>query len=114
MNMQKIGELAFLVLVVISVIAGLFMDKTSPWAGTVAAVLVVLGILVGLLNIAEGETTPFLVAAIALLMTSNVDFGLIKVVGPMINSIVYYIGVATAPAALVVAVKGIYGLAATH
>ena len=114
MKMSKIGELAFLVLLVIAIVAGLFLAPNSSWAGVVTSVLVVLGIIVGLLNITESETTPFLVAAIALLLTGSVGFQAIPAVGGILNAIVANIGVAVAPAAIVVAIKAIYGLASTQ
>ncbi len=75
--------------------------------------LVVLGLITGLMNITEKETTPFLVAALALLATGTASATLMVIpkVGIYLASIVNAIGVFVAPAAIVVALKTIKALA---
>ncbi|MEM7827074.1 MAG: hypothetical protein QXQ40_02520 [Candidatus Aenigmatarchaeota archaeon] len=107
MKTEKIGELAFIACVVIAIIAGI----AAPSNGTALALLVVLGIIVGFVNITEKEVTSFLIAAIALLVAGTVGLSLIPVVGSMLDNILDYIGAFVAPAAIIVSLKAIYSLA---
>ena len=113
---MKIGEWAFIIGVVIAIVVGLFSGSlTGNTKGLLTLILVVLGLIVGFLNISEKETTPFLVAAIALMATSaaklEVINDLVANVGTWLQAIVTNIGVFVAPAAIVVALKAIKSLA---
>lgn len=111
---RKMGEWAFIVGVLIAVIIGLFSGNlTGDTKGWLVLLLVVLGLIVGFLNITESETTPFLVAAIALLITGTASESLriIPTIGGYLAGIVAAIAVFVAPAAIVVALKAIQSLA---
>jgi len=108
MKINKIGEWAFLAGVMIALLLGLFKGEVT---GTFATVLVVLGIIVGILNIAEKETTPYLIATIALLVAGSTGLGTLpfadKVnLSAMLQNIVLFV----APAAVIVALKTIVTL----
>ena len=60
--MRMLGFLAFIVGFILAIVAGLFF----PGQAWVYYVLVVLGLIIGLLNISDKEVMLFLVAAIAL------------------------------------------------
>jgi len=107
MNMEKIGEWIFLLGVIIAILAGLL----SPGSETVATILVILGLVVGFLNITEKESTNFLIAAIALILTGTVSLSVLGSIGAMIKEIVIYISIFVMPAALIVALKLVYQLA---
>ena len=106
------GEWAFIVGFVMAVLFGFIPGQ---WEGIATLVLVILGLVVGLLNISEKETIPFLVAASALMITSiaGATLKLIPpdVLGNFLQSAVTKIGVFVAPAAIVVALKTIQSLA---
>lgn len=104
---QKIGEYAFLIGIVIAVLAGLLL-QTGGW---VAVALVVLGLIVGLLNITAKETIPFLVASIALLLARSAGLEKLPLVGTYLGAIVDNIVVFVAPAAAIVALKTVFDLA---
>ena len=110
---SKIGQWAFLVGLALAVIFAFV--KAGQWEGAVTLVLVIAGLVIGFLNITEKETTPFLVAAIALMATSaaklDVINGLVPNVGTWLQNIVVNIAVLAAPAAVVVALKAIKSLA---
>jgi hypothetical protein len=113
MKTSRIGELAFLAFVLIAILAGLATYVTGAANGAITAVLVVLGIIVGLLNVSEKETTPFLVASIALLAAANIGaFVSLGNIGMVIDNILKYIGAFVAPAAVIVALKAVYALGA--
>lgn len=107
MKMEKIGEWLFLLSVVIAIIAGIAM----PNDGTVVGLLVLLGIIVGFLNITEKESINFMIASLALLVAGTASFSVLPMVGEMIDHILNYIGAFVAPAAVIVALKMIYELA---
>ncbi len=111
MKMEKVGELAFLAVVVIAVLAGL-LGASSAW---VTVLLVVLGLVVGFLNVSEKETTPFLIASIALVVAATATFSSIDSVitglGTIIDNILNNVATFVAPAAVLVALKAVYTLA---
>lgn len=111
MKMEKVGELAFLAVVVIAVLAGL-LQASSAW---VTVLLVVLGLVVGFLNVSEKETAPFLMASIALVVAATATFGPIDTVipglGSVIDAILNNVATFVAPAAVLVALKAVYALA---
>ncbi|MDD3083877.1 MAG: hypothetical protein PHP82_02535 [Candidatus ainarchaeum sp.] len=123
MASQKMGSYAFLAGVIIAIVAGLvqaldLMLGTTMMAGAVgwvALILVVLGLIVGFLNIHEKRVTDFLVATIAVAMIGLVALGPVAlVVDPivgLINAIVGNIVTLVAPAALIVGLKQIINLA---
>ena len=97
-------------------IVGIFASSLGSWTGNLTLLLVILGLIVGFLNITEKETTPFLVAAAALMLTgtsvgtlNSIDLGVS--LGKYLAGIVSQIAVFVAPAAVVVALKAIQSLA---
>ena len=109
---NKMGQWAFIIGVVVAVLVGLF---PQDWLGTITLVLVVLGLIVGFLNVSEKEATPFLVACIALLATQNAKDSLTiippQVLGTFLANAVGNIAAFVAPAAILVAVRAIWALA---
>lgn len=115
MDMEKIGEYAFLAGVIIAILAGIAAGAVAAYAAWITLALVVLGIIVGLLNVSEKETQPFLVAAIALMATGAItSFTQIDIVlpplGSIVSGIVSQIAVFVAPAAVIVALKAVWNL----
>ncbi|MBS3151320.1 hypothetical protein J4443_03010 [Candidatus Woesearchaeota archaeon] len=97
---KGLGWWAFAVGLVLAVIFGYSGSVGLSW------LLVLLGLVVGFLNISEKEAITFLVASIAL-MSSSAAANLTVLWGPLGNILG---GVVTfvAPAAVVVAVKAVY------
>lgn len=112
----RAGRYAFIAGVLLAIIVGFYSDMEPNVRYGVSIVLVLLGLLVGVLNITAEETVPFLVAAIAL-MGGNTIVAVAVVpgkLGVIMSGILSYIGLFVAPAALVVALKTIYTLAETR
>ena len=110
----KLGQWAFIAGVAIAVIIGLFSSKLGGnTQGWLILLLVVLGLIVGLLNVTEKESTPFLIAAAALLLTGTAGntLAIIPTIGGYLSGIVQAIAVFVTPAAIVVALKSIQSLA---
>ena len=100
--MEKIGKWAFIVGLVLAVIAGLGIQ--AMW---IAWVLVVLGLVVGFLNVTAAESRGFLLAAIGLMLSATAVQS-IPFVGELVTRIVSNIIVFIAPAVLVVALKALF------
>jgi len=103
---SKIGHWAFIIGILLAIIAGLVPAWQTP---TITWILVIIGLVVGLLNIQAKETTEFLVAAITLLIVGSA--GAIPALGVIVLSILANIVAIVAPAALIVALKAVYSLA---
>ena len=109
---SKLGEWAFIIGVVLAILFGFI---PSDWEGIATLVLVILGLVVGFLNITEKESTPFLIAAAALMLTGSAGASLSLIpplaLGSFLQNAVEKIGVFVVPAAIVVALKAIQSLA---
>ncbi len=104
----KTGHWAFLIGVVLAIIAGLVPAMQTP---TVMWVLVLLGLIVGLLNITAKEVQEFLIATVALVVAANAAADMVAL-GMMTTAILNNIVTFVFPAALLVALKAIWSLAA--
>ncbi len=105
MDLVTIGHWAFVLGLVLAVIAGFGGEIPA-----LAAVLVVLGLIVGFLNVTEKESTSFLVGVIALLLVGTTGLGVVRYATwlvPILNNIVAFV----AAAGLVVAVKQVLTIA---
>jgi len=100
MNMEAVGRYAFIVGIVISVIAGFFDLGVYGLPA-----LAVLGIIVGFLNVTGVEVQKFLLGTVALMLVgSALHTTLGTMVGGMLSAFVAFV----AGAALIVALKEVY------
>ena len=106
--METAGKWVFLASIVIAVIAG----AVAAADFSVVAVLAVLGLIVGLLNVTEKESTAFLVATIALALLS-VSLGSLLDSVAMLKAIITNIGTVAGAAGLVVALKTVWSLSSS-
>jgi len=115
--MTKVGEYAFIVVLIVAVVAGLAVSKLDAnQQAWVTLALVVLGIVIGLTMITEKEVTAFLMTAVALIVSSGVaSFVNLNTLyggfGTAVAQVVANIATFVAPAAIILSVKGIYALA---
>jgi hypothetical protein len=116
---ERLGEWAFITLVMIAILAGLVAGIVGKAAvGWVTLAMVILGIIVGFTTITCREAVPFLTAAIALLVANAGGIFLIidevlPPLGTIIDAIVNNIAAFVAPAAIILALKVIVGIAKT-
>src|SRR3989338_4471153 len=99
--MQKVGSWAFIV--------GFW-----PLNAVVTSVLLILGLIVGFLNVSGSETMPFLLASVSLVIVSSFGgnlLGAIATIGPKIQMVLTTLVNFVIPATIVVALKTIYALA---
>ena len=107
---QRVGAWAFILGVIIAIIAGLASGAVIAYAPWITLLLVVLGLIVGFLNVGDKEVQAFLVAAIALIAVGTANLAAIPYIGIYLAYIVQNIAAFVAPAALVVALKSVYNL----
>ncbi len=107
--MARIGAWAFIIGLIISVFLGLFDNSPST---LILTILIVLGLIIGFLNITEKEVQGFLLACISLLLVGSVlNISVFPLLGDQIQGIITNIILFIAPAALVVAIKQVFLLA---
>ncbi len=104
---EKLGAWSFIAGVVIVILASLLSIEAS----LLTSVLILLGLIVGLLNVEDKDTTHFLVAVIALAAAGNANLNTVPLVGAQLQNILRNIGVFVAPAAVIVALKAVYEMA---
>jgi len=113
MDMETIGQWSFIVGVLLAILVGLLgVVGMIPvaWLQWTPVLLVVLGILVGFLNISDKEVYDFLIAAIALMLSGAAGLDVLPTVGGIIAPILMNISTFVAPAAVIVALKAVYQL----
>lgn len=102
MDTDRIGKWAFIVGLVIAVLAGLFFQPA--WA---IWVLAILGVIVGLLNITAEDTRGFLLAAIALTLSATA-LNTMPVLGTAFSLVLPFVVAFVAGATIVVALKELF------
>jgi hypothetical protein len=116
---MKIGVWAFTIGMILALVAGI----ASKWLSTdinglIVAALVILGIVVGFLNVTSDETSGFLMASVAVMIALFTAGGALAtmastlgMVGTILLNLLSYINIFVFPATIVVAIKAIYALA---
>jgi hypothetical protein len=102
MKRQFIGKWAFIVGLIIAVLAGLFFQP--GWA---LWVLAILGVIVGLLNITVEETRGFLLASIALTLSATA-LNTLPVLGTALSLVLPFVVAFVAGGMIVVALKELF------
>jgi hypothetical protein len=136
MEIQEIARWAYIIFVVVAVLAGLILgysaydsyvltptDPPANWAeniktndGYVLFAMLILGIIIGLTSITRKEVSSFLIATIALLVASaaNVWAG-VWYLHPLLffwaSAILSYIVAFAAPAAVLISIKSVLTMA---
>jgi len=101
-----LGSWAFLLGVILAVILGVLGNFGAVWT----IVLVIIGLLVGLLNITEKEVMPFLVSGIILIIASALGgsvFYDVQSLGNILDALLLIF----IPAVIIVAIKNVFNLA---
>ena len=113
---QKIGHYSFIGGVVIAVVLGLFSTQVGAEAGAwLASLLVVLGLIVGFLNVSGKETKEFLMVAVVLIIAAfagnaSGTLGGVQIIGPYLAGVFSQILAFVVPATVVVGLKDIWAL----
>ncbi|MBM3166730.1 MAG: hypothetical protein FJZ83_05790 [Chloroflexi bacterium] len=102
-----IGFIAFILGLVIAVVAGIFAPQNS----VVILVLVLLGVIIGLLNITSKELIPLLLATIALIVVGGVFAPITTLgIGKYLDQVLSLVATLVAPAAVIAAVKALWAV----
>ena len=102
MNTAKIGKWAFIIGLVVAVLAGLlFQPGWAVW------VLAILGLIVGLLNVTAEDTRAFLLASIALTLSATA-LNTLPIVGTALSFILPFVVAFVAGATIVIALKELF------
>lgn len=101
-----VGGIAFLAGIVIAVLS-VFL---TGFGNYLLVALVILGVLIGILNIADQEATPFLMSGAVLIIASSFGkdvLGSVVILGDVLNALL----VLFVPATIVVAIRNVFSLA---
>ncbi|MAF50821.1 MAG: hypothetical protein CMH64_01895 [Nanoarchaeota archaeon] len=95
---DQVGAWSFILGLALAIILA-FVAVDLAW------LLILLGIIVGLLNIQDKETTQFLVAAISLIVVGSADVNILGIPLILANIVTF-----VSPAAIIVAIKAVYSI----
>ena len=116
---NQVGKWAFIVGALLAVLMGILEGVGQPLGTNVWLVLLllVLGLVIGFVNITAKEVQPFLLAAVAVLVAAGAANlvaadTLFVPLGALLAAVVKDVILVVAPAALVVALRAVYGFAA--
>ena len=116
---NSLGSWAFILGVIIAILGGAFGGYAGAYGPWITFVLVIIGLVVGFLNIGAKEVNDFLLSSIALVAVGVLSGSMLAIdaaiplLGTVLQSIVQNIAAFVAPAALVVALKAIYSMGKT-
>lgn len=103
-NLVVLGKWAFLIGLALAIIAGVIPANTIP---SLTLILVILGLIVGFLNIAKSDTVKLLVAIIALMAVGSFTISVIPAISGYLEAMLANIVVLAGAAGFVVAIKAI-------
>lgn len=107
--LSKIGFFAFIIGLILCIIGGFF--ESWPDNTAVIVILIVLGLIVGFLNITAKEITLFLIATIALIVTGRVFGNLTFLgIGEYLDRALSLVATLMAPAAVVASIKALWAV----
>ena len=108
-----VGAWAFLIGVLLAIVVGIVVGfyPSSTLYNYVPSILVVLGIVVGLLNVSTKESSKFLLSALALVIVSVMGYSLIADAIPRLAEILKFMLIMFVPATIIVALKSIFDIA---
>lgn len=128
MDMEEIARWSYIIFVILAVIMGLAVGYMAYEAGTwddpgvkdtngwVILIMLIIGIIIGITSITTKEVTPFLIATIALLVASAANVwhplgNIHELLYYWATGILNYIVAFAAPAAVIIAIKAVLGMA---
>lgn len=111
-HLEKVGVWAFIIGVILALIGGIVAAFVG--AALITSILIVLGLIVGFLNISDKETSNYLLAAVSLVIVTALGgqvLGSVAFVGNFLSTVLRAIMTFVVPAVIVVALKAIYNIA---
>ena len=110
---KRVGNYSFIIGVIIAIVLGVVsLGAATPW---LASLLVLLGLIVGFLNVTGKETKEFLLVAAVLIIAASMGgasatMGGVQYIGQYLSGIFTQVLAFVVPATVVVALKDIWGL----
>ncbi len=102
-----IGGWAFLIGVILAIVLGAgLLQSNNTWA----ILLVIIGLIIGLLNIADEEASPFLISGAVLIIASSLGQQALSAI-PVLDGILSALLAIFVPATIIVAVRNVFSLA---
>jgi len=114
---KQVGNYAFIIGVILAVVLGLASTQLGAASTWLWSLLVVLGLIVGFLNVSGKETKEFLWVTVALVLVAYAgsaqvtSWGDVQFIGPYLKGVFDSILAFVVPASVVVALKEVWGLA---
>ena len=114
---KQIGDYSFIIGVIIAVVLGLAAPKLGTATAWLWSLLIVLGLVVGFLNVSGKETKEFLWVAVVLVVVAYAgsaqinSWSNVEIIGPYLKGIFDSILAFVVPASVVVSLKDVWGLA---
>ncbi|HLC54049.1 MAG TPA: hypothetical protein VJK07_00275 [Candidatus Nanoarchaeia archaeon] len=105
-SMNTVGRWAFLIGVLLAIILGALGIVNSTWMSA----LILIGLIVGFLNISERESSPFLLAGVSLIIASALGKDVMSGL-PVLYNILQTLLAVFVPSTIVVAIKHVFSLA---
>ena len=97
----------------VAILAAIALGVIAPGHKLVTSSLVILGLLIGVLNITQKEVTNFLLASLVLMLGVNTLY-ILPLVGVYVRGVFDYILYLVTPAAVIVALIAFWKLASTR
>lgn len=108
---KRVGNYSFIIGVIIAIVLGIVsLGAATPW---LTSLLVVLGLIVGFLNVASKETKEFLIVAAVLIIAAGLGgagatLAGVEIIGTYLQGIFTQVLAFVVPATVVVALKDIW------
>jgi len=110
--LAKVGSWAFIIGVIIALLVGIV--SAGKGGAVTTSILILLGLIVGFLNVTGKETTPFLLATVSLVIVAALGgntLASVATVGLYLAGILNALMTFVIPATIIVALKAIWALA---
>ena len=114
---KQIGNYSFIIGVIIAVVLGLAAPRLGAAQAWLGSLLIVLGLVVGFLNVSGKETKEFLLVTVSLVIVAfagrvQIDsWSNVELIGPYLKGVFDSILALVVPASVVVALKEAWALA---
>ena len=113
---DKVGKYSFIGGVVLAIILGLAIPGVTAATAVLTSILVLLGLIVGYLNVTGKDTKDFLLIATILVLVSYAGsagaiLGSVQLIGRYLQGIFNAIMAFVVPAVIVVGLKAVYAMA---
>ena len=106
-----VGSWAFLIGFVAAVTLGIFNAQVvDPTQTIVLWSLIIIGIILGLINISSKENSKFLIAGLTLVIVSYMGRGILNII-PVVGAILSALLVLFVPATIITALKSVFDMA---